>query len=381
MSTPMQADDIRAANRLSVFRALAETGAASRARLAGSTGLSVPTVAAILGELAAIGMVESKGREAATGGRPARRVAMVPDARHVLAVDLSGWRALASRIDLRGRVTSEVQGPALEPDVDARLLGWLKELVEEPAAAPVARLAVAVPGAVDPCEGRVDLAPALGWHDVDLAGLLERELGVPATLENDVNALALAELAYGTGRGAQHVLYVAIGSGIGAALVVDGRLVRGAHSAAGEIGYAHTPLAAAGAAGEAQRPGGSLEGDLLALARRFLGEDGRLDLGRANAREAFVRFTAALHQLLHDLACALDPELLVIAWPADSEGHLVERLRERWKGPSSLRIVASALGAGAAALGVGRLALGQVHEDLCRSAGRDASSHAEESAA
>jgi hypothetical protein len=127
-------------------------------------------------------------------------------------------------------------------------------------------------------------------------------------------------------------------------------------------------MQARGAAGEEGAP---LERDLLALADRFLDADGRVSLEGDERSEAFVRFAESLRCVLHNLACALDPELLVVAWPADPERLLVQHLRGRWSGPAPLRIVASALGSAAAARGVAHLALERVQEELCRSAGRD----------
>jgi len=374
VTMPLQSDHVRWSNRLAVFRALVEGGPASRAALAQRTGLSVPTVANILYELGGVGVIRPDGLEDGTGGRPAQRVAIDPDARHVLAVDLSGRVARSLRVDLLGRVRAEHRGPPLRPGLEADLVTWLGTLLAEPGSPPVAHLALAVPGVVDPVDGHVDLAPALGWHDFALAELLETALGLPTLLENNVNAVALAELAHGVGAGAEHVIYVAIGSGIGAGLVVHGRLLRGAHAAAGEIGSSLTPAPAAGAATAARpghAPGGPLERDLLALADRFLDADGRLDLDGPERSEAFMRFAESLRCVLHNLACAIDPELLVIAWPADPDGRLAQHLRARWTGPSPLRIVAGALGSGAAARGVAHLALGRVRERVCRGAGRE----------
>ena len=375
MAGPMQTDHVRDANRLAVFRALSACAAASRSTLAARTGLSLPTVAAILQELMAVGLVRSDGRRAVTGGRPAGLVTLDPDVRHVLAVDLSGRRARALRIDLCEHVRGSVDGPVLRPGIDAELVAWLHGLTGASDTPPIARLAVAVPGVVDPADGRVQLASALGWHDVAVADMLEAELDLPATLENDVNALTVAELGYGAGVGARHAIFVAIGSGIGAGLVVDGRLVRGAHAAAGEIGYARPSSGSwaqppTGAGGGGRGHGGPLERELLALSEAFVGDDGLVRLDGAASRDAFDRFADALHAVLHDAACTLDPELLVVTWPADPDGRLVARLRERWDGPSPLRIASGALGPGAAARGVARLALSRVHEDLCRSAGR-----------
>ncbi|MFU8888808.1 MAG: ROK family protein [Trueperaceae bacterium] len=368
MFAPLQTDHVRGSNRLMVYRALADGESASRAALSQRTGLSIPTVASILQELAAIGAVRPDGLEDGTGGRPAQRVALEPDARHVLAVDLSGRTARALRIDLLGRPRSDHRGPELKPGFEPALVSWLTDLLDAPEAPPVARLAIAVPGVIDPADGHVDLAPALGWHDFGLAELLETVLGRPTLLENNVNALALAELDYGVGAGAEHVIYVSIDSGVGAAIVVHGRLLRGAHAAAGEIGSSLTPAYARGASGDDDAP---LEGDLLALADRFLDDDGRVSIDGSERSEAFVRFAESLRSVLHNLACALDPELLVVAWTADPEGLLVQHLRGRWSGPTPLCIVASALGSAAAARGVASLALERVQDELCRSAGRE----------
>jgi predicted NBD/HSP70 family sugar kinase len=368
-SAPLQTDDVRVANRWAILQAMADGDAASRATLAHRTGLSVPTVATILQEFVDEGFVRAGGLEDGTGGRPAQRFLLDPDARHVLAVDLSGHRALALRVDLLGRVVDRHVGIPLRPGLEADLVGWLRDLLADPRAPIVARVAVAVPGIVDPFDGHIDLAPALGWHDFALVDLLEGALGCATLLENDVNALALAELGYGVGAGAEHVVYVAIGSGIGAGLIVQGRLLRGAHAAAGEIGSSLTPEPARGAAGV---DGAPLERDLMALASRFLTSEGHLDLSGPEARAAFERFADSVRCVVHNLSCALDPDLIVIAWPADEAGLLVDHVAARWTGPMPVRIVAGALGPGAAARGVARSALTVVQEELCRSIGRDA---------
>jgi predicted NBD/HSP70 family sugar kinase len=392
--TPLQTDHVRATNRRAVYRALADgaaasergagaarglgtTGGASRSDLAHRTGLSTPTVAAILGDLAALGLIRDAGQDAATGGRPAQRVALAADARHVLAVDLSGRRARAHRVDLLGRPGAPRLGPEVRPGGDAELLAWLAALAGDADAPPLAHLAVAVPGVVDASDGRVRLAPALGWTDEPAGDRLAAATGLPVLLENDVNALALAEGQYGRGRGHDHVVFVAIGSGVGAGLVVHGQLVRGAHAAAGEIGYAATPGTAAGSAravagAGAGDPslGGPLERDLLALAERFVAADGTIDLGTPARCDAFARFTDALRSVVHVLVCALDPEVVVVAWPADPDGRLAEALGPLGPGRDPVRTVPGMLGPDAATRGVAHLALERVADALCHSPGR-----------
>jgi predicted NBD/HSP70 family sugar kinase len=373
---PIQTEQVRAANRLAVYRALAASSDLTRAEVALATQLSLPTVSSILAELQELGLIAGAGLESATGGRPARRLRFVSDAHFVLAVDLSGRRAHACRIDLRGEVVASFEGPILAPGATPALLEWLGPLVDAGAAG-VSRLALAVPGVVDPIDGHVDLAPALGWHDHDVAEAFASALGVDVVLENDVNALALAELHYGAGAARRHVLYVAIGSGVGAGLVIDGRLYRGAHAAAGELGYS-LPLTHGGddrtppaTAPEAVRgaDAGPLERALLATARGCLDAEGVLDLSLPGAADAFDRFVDMLRGVLHNLACVLDPELLVVAWSADPDGLLAARLRGTWQGPWPLPIAAGTVGAHAAARGVAWLALERLAHEVCRSRG------------
>ncbi|TVR91991.1 MAG: ROK family transcriptional regulator [Trueperaceae bacterium] len=365
MATPYQTEHVREANRHGVYRALASCGVATRTDLAQRTGLSSPTVAAILAEFHARGLVVEGGSDDGTGGRPAQRVRFVADAGHVLAIDLSGRHAYACRVDLTGCVRARHTGPALRPGGTDELIAWLGALLQAPDQPSVRRLALAVPGVIDPEDGRVDLAPALGWHRLDLAARLEAEFGVPVRLENDVNALALAELHYGAGARRRHVIYVAIGSGVGAGVVIDGRLYRGAHAAAGEIG---SVLTRAEDADRPHAPGepGPLERCVVAAAEGCLSEDGRFASDAPGAQAALDQLVRLLAPALHDVACLLDPELLVVAWPGDPDGHLAERLGAIWRGPRPVPIVHGTLGRDGAARGAAHLALDDIEVEICR---------------
>lgn len=363
MVTPYQTEHVRAANRHSVYRALADLGTATRTALAERTGLSAPTLGAIVQELSDAGLVGDAGTEAATGGRPARRVRFLADAAHVLAVDLSGRHAHACRVALDGGVRGRHSGPALAPGMTQTLVAWLGERRRDDGP-PLRSLALAVPGVVDPTSGHVDVAPALGWHALPLAARLQRELDIPVVLENDVNALALAELHYGRGADQRHVLYVAIGSGLGAGVVIGGRLHRGAHAAAGEIGSSLS----CGDDADTLRLGapGPLEARVVAAAEATLGPDGLHAPTSAARRRAFATLVDLLAPTLHNLACLLDPELVVVSWPADPGGRLVKALRDRWRGHWPVEIVAGSLGRDGAARGAALLALERIQDDVCR---------------
>lgn len=363
---PVQHDNVREHNRLAVLLALRSRPTASRAELARDTGLSVPTVTTIAAELIERGVVSEGELAPSAGGRPARLLQLEASARNVLALDLSGATLRAGRVDLLGAL----HGPELEPEValapgaEERLLAGIGRCIaaEEAAGRPVSALAVAVPGVVDPASGRVRLAPALGWSDEPVGAMLGEATGLPVLLENDVNAVALGELWHGVAVGRRNVVYLAVAGGIGAALVIDGALFRGSNSAAGEIGYSLLP-------GLPERgldlgASGPFERHLLSIADEFLVE-GRIDLSTEPRREAFERLVDKVRLTLHNLACVLDPELVVVSWSADPEGQLARAVAQRWVGPLPLEIRAGSLGAAAGLHGVGRLALERLTTGLC----------------
>lgn len=367
----VQHDTVREHNRLAVFQALRQLRSATRAELARHTDLSVPTVTTILAELGDLGVVTGGAAALPAQGRPAQLQHLAAASRNLLTLDLSGERPRSGRVNLLGELTDQRDHPELvlapgatKGAAQERLTEWFLERMaqEQAAGRTISALAVAVPGVVDRAGGHVRLAPALGWDDEPVGLRLSQATGLPVLLENDVNALALGELLHGAATHRRDVLYVALGSGVGAALVLGGRLYRGANAAAGELGYSLLPgLPEAGLDLGASGP---FERHLLGIAERFL-VDGVVDLGSAERRWAFENLSEKLRLALHNLVCVLDPELIVVAWDADPEGLLARRLGERWVAPLPVQIVAGSLGASAALHGVGHLALERVTAGLC----------------
>ena len=366
----VQHDNVREHNRFAVLETLRELHSATRAELARYTALSVPTVTTIVAELSALGVVADGDPAPSAGGRPARQHHLVANARNVLALDLSGRHPRHGSVDLLGSLTEQREAPEIELGHGAtggllgRLIDWTNARIaaEEAAGNPVSALAVAVPGVVDPASGRVRLAPALGWSDEPLGDLLQEATGLPVMLENDVNAGALGELRHGAALGGRNVLYLSLGSGVGASLVINGELYRGANGAAGELGYSLLP--GLPEAGLDLGDSGPFERHLLGIANGFL-VNGEVNLGTTERRWAFDHLVEKLRMALHNLACVLDPELIVVAWAADPAGLLARALGARWVAPLPVNIVAGSLGASAALHGVGHLALGRLTAGLC----------------
>ena len=339
----------------------------TRAAVALETGLSVPTVSTIVEDFNRLGLTNTVGEAQPRGGRPAKLTQFNPEARGVLSIDLSGARAQAARVNLCGDATELPAGPAVKPGHEGDLITWITETQSQQPS--VSKLALAVPGVVDQASGHVRLAPALGWTDFALGEALLVATGLEAILENDVNALALAELHYGSGASFEHVLFIRIGRGIGASLIVGRALYRGAGSAAGEIGYSLLPdLTGTMKLGAP----GPLEDYLLAMSATFTDATGEVDLATEAARATFEVFAATVGLVLHNLVCLLNPSLVIVAWPADPRGLLMERLESTWRGPLDVAFRRNSLGERAVLRGAARLALDILERDLCRAAPSEA---------
>lgn len=159
----------------------------------------------------------------------------------VLGVDVGGTRISAGLVSSEGAITGLVREATPRsgggPQVLSRLLDIARKAVESGGQAPAA-IGIGFGGPVDFETDRPRLSHHVsGWGGVDIAGAFRRQFGLPVVLENDANAGGLGEAIFGAARGFDPVLYVNIGTGVGGAVIVSGRIIRGAHGNAGEIGH------------------------------------------------------------------------------------------------------------------------------------------------
>ncbi|GAA4730594.1 ROK family protein [Phytohabitans rumicis] len=161
----------------------------------------------------------------------------------VVALDVGGTGIKCGLVSATGAVLHTERHPTGAERGGEQVVATILDLAESLAgkaradgATPVA-VGVAVPGVVDEAAGRAVWAANVGFRDVPLRDLVSARLGLPAALGHDVRAGGLAEARLGAGRDHRHVLFVAIGTGIAAAHIVDGRGAAGAHGAAGELGH------------------------------------------------------------------------------------------------------------------------------------------------
>jgi len=233
------------------LRALGRT---SQADIARTTGLSRTTVSTLVAELKDAGQVfEVDGRApGARGGRPGVQLVLHYAPGAVVGIDFGHSHVQVALADLAHNVLAErtqdmdVNHRAEEAlDASARMVDEV--LVEAGIdRALVTCTGIGIPGPVDRARGAVGSATILpGWLGLQIADAMRGRLGLPVEIENDANCGALAELTWGAGRDCSSFAYIKAATGIGAGIIIDGRLLRGASGTAGEIG--HTTLDQAGA--------------------------------------------------------------------------------------------------------------------------------------
>jgi predicted NBD/HSP70 family sugar kinase len=230
-------------NERAVLEAIRGGAPISRAEIARRTGISKPTVSLALRALLGQGVVRETDPDP---GRPHYGAVFfepVPEAALVLAVDVGTRFIRAALGDLAGNVRSRRDIPFIGTDLDSTIAAvalLCEELVETGNGARMDGAVVGVPGVVDPVDGSVSLASnAAGIEGVKFAGRLEDALGVAVQLENDINLAALGEQWRGVARGVDDFLFLSVGTGMGAGLVLHGELHRGRNGAAGELDYAY----------------------------------------------------------------------------------------------------------------------------------------------
>jgi glucokinase len=157
-------------------------------------------------------------------------------ARAAVGIDVGGTKTNALRVDADGRVLARATRPTPALDMVATLDSMIdaaREVLDDD----VIAVGIGAAGLVRADSGVLVSAPNLAWRDTPLVSTVGEALGLPVVADNDCNAAVWAEYRLGAGRGSEHVLYVGVGTGIGGGLVLDGRLYRGAHGFAGEIGH------------------------------------------------------------------------------------------------------------------------------------------------
>lgn len=296
-------------NRSAILAHLGASGPASRAELARVLDVSPALMTQLTKDLLAERLLVELEQAPSSGGRPARMLGLAASAGRAVGVKVTADHVAFVEVGIDGRVLRSASEPfhALASTYLADLVTRIRHFLSGGGDAPLLGIGVGVPGAVDQPGSGVVTAPQLGWNAVPLGESLRSALDLPVIVENNVNALTVAERLYGRGRGRDNFLVVTIGTGVGAGMVIEGAVVRGSTGGVGEFG--HVPISEGGAACRCGN-----EGCLEA----HIGEDALVDA----ARTAGVIGAAAGIDTLRAAADAGDKEAAAIFGRA---GHLLGR--------------------------------------------------------
>jgi predicted NBD/HSP70 family sugar kinase len=235
---------MREMNRALVLEMIRQEKTVSRTDLARRSMLTKPTVSAIVGDLIDEGVVHEVGFDASPSrkGRRSRMLELNDAAAAFVGIHFGVRHTSVAVADARGRIrtTRVVESFAGQ---FPRAVRALPPIVKEAlGAAKLSRsrlegVGVAIPGLVDQATGACVIAPNLRFYDVPLRAKLSEKLGAPTAVRNITHSAAIAEGRLGAARGVRSFVWVYVGSGIGAAIVVDGRVVYGKHGYSGELGH------------------------------------------------------------------------------------------------------------------------------------------------
>ena len=192
-------------------------------------------------ELLRSGLVQEIGRGPSSGGKAPILLQVVPEARHLIGLDLGEEVFRGAVVDLRGQV-ARAHGLPLEGRDGEAAVDVVFELIDHLRrgdARPLLGIGVAAPGLIETSAGIVRRAVNLGWSDLPLGRRIAERYGVPVSVVNDSQAAALAELTFHRRLRPANLIVIRIGRGLGAGIILDGQLFQGDGSGAGEIG--HTP--------------------------------------------------------------------------------------------------------------------------------------------
>src|SRR5919201_5346734 len=359
-------------NERTVLETIREGAPISRAEISRRAGISKPTVSLALRSLLEAGLVRETSHDPGRPSYGAVYFEPTPDAAFVLGFDLGAHFVRGAACDLTGeiRARQDVELPATDAETAVETISALRTSLVEATAIPhglIDGVVIGVPGVVESQTGKINLALNVpGLEERPFEAELTDRLGLPVTLENDVNLAALGEHWRGVARGVDNFAFLSIGTGLGAGIVLRGELHRGHHGAAGEVDYA------LGGLGDDLDPSAAA---VSALAAQLV-HDGRPETGLAPpydvraifaearggdrvAREVVEEVARRIAMHLAPIAAVADVALVVLGGGLGANGDLllepVRGLLADWM-PYPPRVEVSSLGE--AAVLTGALAVG-----------------------
>lgn len=308
-------------HRLLLLRYLRLHGPSSRADLSRSLGLAPSVVSRLVRDLLAEGcLVERECTKTPMGRRPTL-LAFNPDYRTVIGAHIQTDKLECALLNLGGHILARWESLLEGAPAPEYIFELLFKAVNALRRENTMGIGVAISGLIDVKTGKIVFSPVLQWEGINIREALERGCALPVHVENDANALAVAELLHGAGRNYKDFLCVMVSDGLGSGVVLGGRLYRGTLGGAGELG--HTTIDSSESAsicrcGErgcleefCSKRALNREAQRLGLSGwRALGDTARA--GDPQAQRAFLRFGHFLGLGLKNAVNLLNPEAVII---------------------------------------------------------------------
>ncbi|MGZ4216359.1 MAG: ROK family protein [Solirubrobacteraceae bacterium] len=370
---------LRELGEQAVLETIFREGPITRPEISAAIGLSKPTVSAAVSRLEHAGLVRAAGTRPGQRGRKPVAYVVSKRAGFVLGADIGGTNVRVAAADLFGEPICDLKRPTTKDGsraVGVQMLETISEVVDQAGAShgrPLA-LGMSTPGVIDRSSGRVtslayNVTPEGGF---DPLAVIRGRFDLPVLVDNNVNLAAVGEKWFGLARGISTLVFIAIGAGIGMGVIIDDELVRGAHGAAGEIGY--LPLVG-DPFDPRHRLHGGLEDEVAAsgILAAFKSRRGDSDRDASTAHEVFElagsgdtvaravvdHVASRLGAAIATVCAILDPELVVLGGGIGASPLLLRPVRGAAAAlvPITARIETSLLGDRAALQGAIAVAL------------------------
>ena len=375
-----RSDTIRNINRQIVLNFVRERAPISRAEIAQETALQRSTISLIVDELKTQGLIEEFEGES-TGGRPPTLLRLRAADAVAIGVDLSTKNTIVAASDLAGRVLEQEEfltDPSSEVTLK-RIIDSSRKLIKK--GVDIEGVGISIPGLVDSETGNALFVPRFKWRDWAVAEEVSVATGLPVRVDNDANAMALAELWFGRPeiRAVRDFIMILVEEGLGTGIVFDGQVYHGVVGAAGEFGHmiigTNAPVACASGSRECWE---AFASERAALGR-YANLGGRPDAnegvtfeqimdlalsGESVAKSALIETAHYLGIGISNLIKGLSPEAVIVGgdiarvWPLIAE-ELKRAVEENslCRGLPSAQIIASSLGANPRLMGALSLVL------------------------
>ena len=386
---------ITSSNKSNIIELIRSNESIFKAEIARLTGLSIPTVMRITDELINDGIVNIAGKGKSSGGKPPELLQIIPNSKYFIGVDIGGEHNKSVILDLKGSVVDRRKEKKSSNDIGYdqifRRINQIIETIISNSGIPkdsIAGIGVGIPGIVDPKSGCV-VSANLQLDNCDLMTPIKNHFSYPVLIDNTAKVMAIGEQWFGNGEVLNDFILLALGPGIGSAIIIDGDIYRGSHNMSGEVGHiiidSKGPLCKCGVSGclEAlasrtairrmaqERLKGVTSSKMIEIANGSLEDiDARIvfqaaDSGDKLALEIANQVMDYLCIGIINLVSLFDVEYIIISGEMAKESEfLIRGLNERVRiykrpyfGNLDIHLEKSSMGEDAAAIGAATLAL------------------------